>query len=126
MGSGPGLQYPTIGAVFGGTDMQLLRTTPHWADVMLPGGTAGWVARPYTLPAGQLTAAGNALVVHALFITVTAPVLNLRSGPGQDHQVVAEIAQGTKLQVLALTTHWAQVALPASSIDGWVLRSLTT
>jgi hypothetical protein len=29
------------------------------------------------------------------------------------------------LQVIALTTHWAHVALPASKIDGWVLRSYT-
>ncbi len=93
--------------------------------MVLPGGTTGWVARPLTLPAGELTAGGDALVVHALFITVATPILNIRSGPGQNHGVVAELEQGTKLQVLALTTHWAQVALRASSIDGWVLRILT-
>lgn len=136
--SGPGLQYPVSGSVYGGTEMQLVRSTPHWAAVVLPGGTTGWVARPLTAPpskaagavqrasgAVQLTDDGTALIVHATLITVAASILNIRSGPGQDHQVIAEVKQGTTLQVLALTTHWAHVALPASSIDGWVLRSYT-
>ncbi len=136
--SGPGLQYPVSGSVYSGTRMQLVRSTPHWFAVVLPGGTTGWVARPLTAsqaqvasavqkPHGgaQLTADGTALIVHAQFVTVGASILNIRNGPGREHDVIARVKQGTTLQVIALTSHWAQVALPASSIDGWVLRSYT-
>ena len=118
--------------------MQLVRSTPHWAAVVLPGGTTGWVARPLTAEPskvagaaqqsqgeGQLTDGGTALIVHATYVKVATSILNIRSGPGQSHGVIAEVRQGTTLQVIALTTHWAHVALPASSIDGWVLRSYT-
>ena len=136
--SGPGLQYPVSGSVYSGTKMELVRTTPHWAAVVLPGGTSGWVAKPLTAlqsevarlvqksqGGAQKSADSNALIVHAQFVTVAASILNIRSAPGQNHDVVARVKQGTTLQVIALTTHWAHVALPATSIDGWVLRSYT-
>jgi uncharacterized protein YgiM (DUF1202 family) len=137
--SGPGLQYDVSGSVYSGTKMQILRTTPNWASVLLPGGSSGWVARPLTTSPGQVAAGARtavrttalattnkALVVHARFVRVSVGILNLRSGPGQNHEVVACVKQDTTLQVLALTSHWAHVALPASVIDGWVLRSLTS
>jgi SH3-like domain-containing protein len=118
--------------------MQLVRKTPNWAAVILPGSTTGWVARPLTQilmvartgvrqarAVTDLTKDGTALMVHAMFVTVATPILNIRSGPGLKHDVVALVKEKTSLQVLALTSHWAHVALPASSIDGWVLRSLT-
>jgi uncharacterized protein YgiM (DUF1202 family) len=59
------------------------------------------------------------------FLTVTASILNIRSAAGQNHPVIAQVRQGTSLQVLAMTTHWAHVALPASRIDGWALLRYT-
>jgi uncharacterized protein YgiM (DUF1202 family)/murein DD-endopeptidase MepM/ murein hydrolase activator NlpD len=136
--TGPGLSYPVSGSVFTGTKMQLVRGTPNWVAVILPGGTTGWVARALTtglhptVIAGAYKRALAALaparllpVSQQVFCTVTVPILNIRSGPGQNHSVIAKVRMETTLQVIALTTHWARVALPASSIDGWVLRRLT-
>ena len=147
--SGPGLQYPATGAAYRGTQMQLVRETPHWAAVILPGGTTGWVARPYTVQgsAGQTgivqaraTSAARATSVSrpattnatavspataATYIKVAAGVLNIRSAPGQSHPVVAQVLRGTRLEVLSVTTNWAHVALPVSRIAGWVLRRYT-
>ncbi len=46
------------------------------------------------------------------------------SGPSASHKVIAHLAKKEKVQLLGLTTHWAHIALPATKIDGWVLRSL--
>ena len=130
--NGPGLQYGVSGAVFKGTKMTLVRATPHWAAVVLPGGTTGWVALPMTsglsqaatpttVRAASVTAAGQ----QQTFVQVIASVLNIRSGPGQNHTVVAQVLKNTRLQVLDVTAHWVRVALPASTIDGWVLRLYT-
>jgi uncharacterized protein YgiM (DUF1202 family) len=116
--------------------MQLVRDTPHWAAVILPGGTTGWVARPLTALSGRSSTTHKALApasaqspvtapAQPRYLTVTASILNIRSAAGQNHLVVAQVRLGTRLQVLALTTHWAHVALPASRIDGWLLRSYT-
>lgn len=125
--TGPGTRYAATGAVYRGTRMQLVRETPHWAAVILPGGTTGWVARPYTTDAPRtgLFAAASSVAPRASYLTVATDVLNVRAAPGQNHRVVAEVKQNTRMQLISLTTNWAHVALPASRIDGWVLRRLT-
>ncbi len=159
--SGPGLTYPTTGSVYKGTQLQLVKDTPNWAAVILPGGTTGWVARQYTVaaksavkakvkppvkttvktvvtvaahtikapaksPAKKAPPARKTLMpAKATYVTVKASILNIRSGPGQSHPIIAEVRQQTTLQVLALTTNWVKVALPASNINGWVLRRYT-
>ena len=142
--SGPGLQYHVTGAVYQGTRMQFVRATPNWVAVMLPGNTTGWVARAMTSygtpkPATLFSAAKagtqaravtrvSATSVaqrNAIFLTVDTGVLNVRSAPGERHTVVAQVLQGTKLQMLDRTANWAHVALPASTIDGWVLQRYT-
>ncbi|HEY8286916.1 MAG TPA: SH3 domain-containing protein [Chloroflexota bacterium] len=155
--TGPGLSFATSGSVYNGTHMQLVRETPNWVAVILPGGTTGWVARQFTTPLkssvhravrtvkvlAKTTPTAASVATHRVaahrvathkaaifssrpeFVTVKASILNIRSGPGQKHPVIAEVRQRTNLQVLALTTNWARVALPASSINGWVLRRYT-
>jgi uncharacterized protein YgiM (DUF1202 family) len=161
--AGPGLTFPTTGSLYKGTQLQLVKDTPNWAAVILPGGTTGWVARQYTVAAKSAaktkgtikpvvkTTAKTAVTVAAhttkkvakapakkapptkkvlkptqtTYVTVKASILNIRSGPGQSHPVIAEVRQQTTLQVLALTTNWVKVALPASNINGWVLRRYT-
>ena len=125
--SGPGTGYATTGSVYRGTKMQLVRDTPHWAAVILPGGTTGWVARPYTTDAPQagIFSAASSVAPRVSYLTVVTDVLNVRAAPGQSHRVVAEVKQNTRMQVISLTANWAHVALPASRIDGWVLRRLT-
>jgi N-acetylmuramoyl-L-alanine amidase len=132
--SGPGLQYGVTGSVFKGTRMQIVRLTPHWAAVILPGGTTGWIARPYTssytpVVSTNVQAArrvpGTRGSAQAVYVRVTASVLNIRSAPGQNHPVIAQVLKNTSLELLSSTAHWSHVALPASRIDGWVLRDYT-
>jgi uncharacterized protein YgiM (DUF1202 family) len=160
--AGPGLTFPTTGSLYKGTQLQLVKDTPNWAAVILPGGTTGWVARQYTVAAKSAvktkgtvkpvvkTTVKTVVTVAAhttkkpakapakkaptkkvlkpaqtTYVTVKASILNIRSGPGQSHPVIAEVRQQTTLQVLALTTNWVKVALPASNINGWVLRRYT-
>ena len=124
---GPGVGYQQVGTVFQGTALRVVRLTPHWAAVVLPGGTTGWVAREYTSldrrpPASHGT---STRPVRAVYVRVAASVVNIRKGPGERHPVVARAMRATRLQVLSTTAHWARVALPASRLTGWVLRRLT-
>ena len=134
--SGPGLQYSVSGSVFGGTPMQFVRDTPNWVSVILPDGTTGWVAKPLTEWQSKTAAKAPAhptspsqpqssVLQQPKFVKVTASILNIRSGPSVDHPVIAEVRQDTTLQVLSFTAHWVHVALPASNIDGWVVRTFT-
>jgi murein DD-endopeptidase MepM/ murein hydrolase activator NlpD/SH3-like domain-containing protein len=129
--SGPGLNYPVIGTVFHGTSMQLVKVSPHWAAVILPGGTAGWVARPYTnlKPSGSTTKkgpahpAGGASKAPPSTSRVVMVTSELRQGPGNSYKAVARVSRNTKVVLLSATPHWARVALPASRIVGWMART---
>jgi murein DD-endopeptidase MepM/ murein hydrolase activator NlpD/SH3-like domain-containing protein len=129
--SGPGLQYPVVGSVFRGTSMKLVKVSPHWAAVILPGGTAGWVARPYTnlKPGGSTVKQpsshqlGNAQATGTSSSHVVKSASDLHQGPGDRYKVVARVSRSTRVIVLNVTPHWARVALPASRIEGWIVRA---
>ena len=59
-----------------------------------------------------MTAAAQPLVVEA-------SLLNVRSGPGTNFQVVDQVPQGTVLKVIQKSNDWAQVVLPSGN-RGWV------
>ena len=52
--------------------------------------------------------------------TVTASLLNLRSGPGRAHPIVAQLARAVTLDLLERREGWARVAVPGRDLRGWV------
>jgi hypothetical protein len=58
-------------------------------------------------------------------IRVTAPVLNVRSGPGTEHSVIKEVHEGDILVVQSSSSDWYYVKLPDNSF-GWVMARFTT
>lgn len=58
------------------------------------------------------------------FIQVQGTSLNLRTGPGQNFEVVKSFKQGTKLMVVGTRKNWLQVKDDAGA-QGWVAGWLT-
>lgn len=71
---------------------------------------------PITSPA-PATASGS--------VTVTAPALNVRQGPGFGHAVLEVVTLGQTLNVFATTPGWLYVQTPAGHM-GWVDQRYTT
>lgn len=59
------------------------------------------------------------------WITVTAEVLNVRSGPGETHPVIGRVRQGRRLEVKGSAPGWSYVRLPHGE-HGWVMNRFTT
>jgi hypothetical protein len=74
----------------------------------------GAVATPLTPVVPANPAAGNKVVV-------TAPLLNVRSGPGSDFPVIAQVRQGDPLVVYGYAPNWLYVQLPGGGEYGWVM-----
>lgn len=74
----------------------------------------GAVATPVTpvVPANPM--AGDKVVV-------TTPLLNVRSGPGPDFPVIAQVRQGDPLVVYGYAPDWLYVQLPGGGEYGWVM-----
>jgi hypothetical protein len=58
-------------------------------------------------------------------VTVTSPLLNVRSGPGINFEAVSQVRQGTVLEVHGSAPGWLYVRLPSGKF-GWVVQRFTT
>ena len=58
-------------------------------------------------------------------IAVTAPLLNVRSGPSQGYDVVQQVNQGSVLEVVSQQGNWFYIKTP-SGYFGWVMANYTT
>jgi len=58
-------------------------------------------------------------------VTVTSPLLNVRSGPGMNFETVTQVRQGTVLEVHGNAPGWLYVRIPSGKF-GWVAQQFTT
>ncbi|QUI23616.1 SH3 domain-containing protein [Vallitalea pronyensis] len=70
-----------------------------------------------------LVSATSIPVSAAQFATVTADVLNVRSGPGLSHSVIGKLYEGDRVQVLSGSTpsdgyNWVEIW--DDNLHGWV------
>ena len=77
--------------------------------VVAPNGPA--VAQPSTPASGS--------------VTVTAQALNVRSGPGENYQIITVVYQGAILTVQGISPGWLYVLLSYGGY-GWVAQQFTT
>ena len=55
-------------------------------------------------------------------VVVHMDVLNVRYGPSQDEEIIAQISLGTVLNVLGAAPGWLYIEIPDEDIQGWVMR----
>jgi hypothetical protein len=61
---------------------------------------------------------------HARQVYVRPAVLNVRSGPGTEHEKTARLERSAKIHVIGKAGEWLNVFLPDET-EGWVLDALT-
>jgi len=124
--SGPGTSYEIVARVNQGQNFTVKEVNGQWLKISLPGGQAGWIANwlasvseaaptPPVQPAAPDTSTGSSNT--KLVIKNTA--VNVRGGPGTQHNVVGQVSRGQRLGVLDRTGDWYKVSLEGGVI-GWV------
>ena len=58
-------------------------------------------------------------------VYVTANVANVRSGPGELHEVVFQVTRGDKLLVLESGDSWSRIRVEGTKKEGWIYTALT-
>lgn len=127
---GPGTQYePPLTRVDKGTRLTVLAQEGDWFQVELPQGGKGWIAgwlvviqrdpsysdtvlREFALPPGATRAA-----------LVMKDTVNVRSGPGVDHEIVGRLSLGQQVAILNEHHGWFEVCLPEGG-SGWLAGRL--
>lgn len=130
--SGPGAGHDIITAVAGGTELPVLslRVGSDWIQVSSPAGP-GWVNSFYTIARGDFSGvrnqftplnltSGTAIPAGAPHVVVNTAYLNVRTGPGVGHSILATVKGGTELLVTQIDGGgvWYQVSTAAGS--GWI------
>lgn len=64
------------------------------------------------------------LALAQTMVSVDRPEINMRAGPGTQHEVMWQLARGYPLQVIRTQGDWIQVQ-DFENDQGWVSRSLT-
>ncbi len=112
--SGPGIEFSRLGAVAGGTTLALdgRNTSGTWVHGQVAGGAlTGWLSAKYMRiegdvaslavlaggPSQAATATATRPAVKQLTAVVTAQGLNVRAGPGIEHERIGVVEGGTAL-----------------------------
>jgi uncharacterized protein YvpB len=99
--SGAGTSHSKIGSLPKGSSVQVVHKLSNgWYQISYKGSTA-YVSGQYVKESGSTTSA----------YTVTASLLNVRSGPGTNHSRIGQVKQGTTLQVIQrMSNGWYQIS----------------
>jgi len=114
--AGPGTSSDIVGRVKQGDKLPIIGSSNGWCKVKLPGGGTGWVAgwlvdvKAISHPR-QVPVTGEAVVY--------ASDVNVRGGPGTDHQVVTRVSRGERVNILEKAGEWYKVQL-SRGVVGWI------
>ena len=138
---GPGLAYDVITTLPQGTRATIIGVDPRgqWYQVEITGlDVPVWVYQSLITVEGSLanvpTVSAEELAKLPIsgatgsrpIATIQPEVMNVRIGPGIDHDVLTTLPQGTQVAVVGIDPggEWLQVELDGFSSLGWVYRDL--
>lgn len=118
MRSGPGTRFDVMRRLSPGDRVDVEQSEGVWYYVRLPSGDRGWVSGNYLergKPAQEL-----------LFVARSDDgYLNLRGGPGTDHEILRRMYPGDRLQALDRRGRWVQVRHVSGAV-GWAYDAYLT
>ena len=138
---GPGLAYDVITTLPQGTRATIIGVDPRgqWYQVEITGlDIPVWVYQSLITVEGSLanvpTVSAEELAKLPIsgatgsrpIATIQPEVMNVRIGPGIDHDILTTLPQGTQVAVVGIdpSGEWLQVELDGFSSLGWVYRDL--
>ncbi|MCY4464373.1 MAG: SH3 domain-containing protein [Chloroflexi bacterium] len=131
---GPGVDYPIVAVVPGGTALPVLEISigGHWYKVETAAG-AGWLRHVYTVTRGNYdnvpqtgislhiySASDSAILGGAAHVVVNTAYLNIRSGPGVGHDIILTVPGGSRLLVTGGAGNGNWYEIETNNGPGWL------
>ncbi|MDL2286430.1 SH3 domain-containing protein [Desulfococcaceae bacterium OttesenSCG-928-F15] len=107
--SGPGTQYQSLWEAEMNYPVQVLEKKDKWIRFRDFEGYEGWISRP--------------LLAKIDTVVVKRSQVNIRSGPGTNHEVAFLVEKGVPFRVLSRKGDWIQVQ-HADGDKGWIKKDL--
>ncbi len=136
---GPGVGYPVVAVVPGGTVLPVVEISSggHWYKVETAAG-AGWLRHIYTVTRGNYdnvpqtgvslhiySASDSAILGGAAHLVVNTAYLNVRSGPGVGNDIILTVPGGSRLLVTGGAGNGNWYEIQTNDGAGWVNASYT-
>lgn len=109
MRDGPSLRSTVLWELRRGFPLRVTERRGDWLEVKDFEGDTGWVAR--------------SLTSDEPYHIVTSKILNVRSGPGTNNEVVTQVQYGELLKTLEKRDNWVRVERETGE-SGWVSEKL--
>ncbi len=129
--SGPGTNYERIARLRQGQTVKLLGRNGDWFQVETGSGQKGWIHSELVQVSRDVASSLAVINVAAQSQSTTSKIVvgatteanvNLRKGPGTEHESLAKLPAGTKLEVIGQRDGWYRVATNNGTV-GWVSMS---
>ncbi|KGJ73334.1 hypothetical protein BMT_10940 [Priestia megaterium NBRC 15308 = ATCC 14581] len=101
--SGAGTTYGIIGSVVKGQALSVMSKSGSWYKINY-NGRMGYVSSDYVQASGTTT-----LPAESTTYTVTASMLNVRSGAGTNYASIGSVTKGQKLSVVSKSGSWYKI-----------------
>ncbi|MBD3293233.1 MAG: SH3 domain-containing protein, partial [Armatimonadia bacterium] len=111
---GPGTDHGVKMRLGQGEKVEVLELNGHWCKIKDSDGNIGWVAgwvMNFKGPGQDPTATEGDEEVKVRTAWVARPEVNVRSGPGTDHEEIGEAVLGTEVIILDREGDWYKVVL---------------
>ncbi|MEA3466913.1 MAG: SH3 domain-containing protein [Thermodesulfobacteriota bacterium] len=109
MRSGPATSYEVLWKLGKGYPLQVVGSRKDWYKVQDFEGDSGWIHKR--------------LVSRTPHVVVKKKIINIRSRPGTQHELIAKAKRGTVFQTIASVKGWVKVR-HRGGITGWIARRL--
>lgn len=119
--SGPGTSYNVIAKLKKGDSVSILESKNGWHKINISGNKTGWVSGDYIKISENVENSNDnsTSIVTNETGTVTATVLNVRSGAGTSYSIVTKINKGNKVNIIESKNGWYKIKTSNGKI-GWV------
>jgi uncharacterized protein YgiM (DUF1202 family) len=121
--SGPGTQFRTLAQIPQNAKVQVVGKDGDWVLIVSKKGNApGFIELASVKPSAGDEPESPAAKVEGQFETLTGT--QVRSGPGLNYPVVADIGKGTKINVVGEENGWLKVESKRGNKPGYIDASL--
>ncbi|MFO7947114.1 MAG: SH3 domain-containing protein [Armatimonadota bacterium] len=127
---GPGMNYESVAKLREGQTLYVTETRDKWCKAHVHGGTEGWVANwlikypddtsgseSGTPTSPPVSRQGEGTKNMSAWIC--EEVVNIRSGPDRDKEIVFQLERGTKVTTTDISGHWVKIKTDGGK-SGWV------
>ena len=104
--SGSSTSYSVVGKLNKGEEVEILSSNNGWYEVKYDNNKTGWSCDDY-------------IVKNIKSGTVTATLLNIRSGASTSCSVVGNLSKGEKVEILSSSNGWHEIKYSGNN-TGWV------